>query len=43
MPGLRPVSPARCGSHHSAIEQYASLTVTDNQRRRDALEKRSPR
>lgn len=29
-----------CGScEHSAIEQYASLTVTDNQRRRDALEK----
>ncbi|MCP6612726.1 hypothetical protein NL511_31190, partial [Klebsiella pneumoniae] len=24
---------------HPAIEQYASLTVTDNQRRRDALEK----
>ncbi|BBR06727.1 exonuclease subunit SbcC [Klebsiella quasipneumoniae] len=29
-----------CGScEHPAIEQYASLTVTDNQRRRDALEK----
>ncbi len=29
-----------CGAcEHPAIEQYASLTVTDNQRRRDALEK----
>ncbi|HBT4840327.1 TPA: exonuclease subunit SbcC, partial [Klebsiella quasipneumoniae subsp. similipneumoniae] len=29
-----------CGScEHPAIEQYASLIVTDNQRRRDALEK----
>lgn len=29
-----------CGScEHPAIEQYTSLTVTDNQRRRDALEK----
>ncbi|MCH9422325.1 MULTISPECIES: exonuclease subunit SbcC [Klebsiella] len=29
-----------CGScEHPAIEQYASLTVTDNQRRRDVLEK----
>lgn len=29
-----------CGScEHPAIEQYASLTVTDNQRHRDALEK----
>ncbi len=29
-----------CGAcEHPAIEQYASLTLTDNQRRRDALEK----